>query len=70
MSAMRVLAGKALSYSNIADIDAAYGVVSDLMSLCLCRQANTPCGVALARRSMRPIRLHAGIRVDSRHRRL
>lgn len=48
MSAMRVLAGKALSYSNIADIDAAYGVVSDFDDICVCAvKHNTPCGVAL-----------------------
>lgn len=48
MSAMRVLAGKALSYSNIADIDAAYGVVSDFDEICVCAvKHNTPCGVAL-----------------------
>lgn len=48
MSDFKVLAGKALSYSNIADMDAAYGVVADFETTCVCAvKHNTPCGVAL-----------------------
>lgn len=48
LSDFSLLAGKPLSYSNLADMDAAYGVVMDFDETCVCAvKHNTPCGVAL-----------------------
>ena len=49
MSDFELLAGKPLSYSNLADVDAAYGVVIEFEEPCVCAvKHNTPCGVAIA----------------------
>lgn len=48
LSDFELLGGKALSYSNLADIDAAFGVVQDFEEICVCAvKHNTPCGVAV-----------------------
>ncbi len=48
MKDLTILGGKELSYINMKDIDACYGVVSDFKETCCAAvKHNTPCGVAL-----------------------
>ncbi|MEG1415773.1 MAG: bifunctional phosphoribosylaminoimidazolecarboxamide formyltransferase/IMP cyclohydrolase [Clostridium sp.] len=48
MKSLNKLQGKALSYNNIRDIDAAIKVVNEFNNICCCAiKHNVPCGVAL-----------------------